>query len=215
MSSSSSAATTTSTSIAPSMNVVAARKLTSSRSRGSADTVSIPERASRTSRAPGSGSRCAGRGSWGMRWISRAASTKSAAVAANASSALVAATSEPPSTAPTRKPALSIPLHAALEAASCSGVRASVGSSAACAGLIAVEAIVKAAASASTTANGAPAATAAATSARLAARRSVARTITSRRELRSASRLVIGAAKAAGSIRTSAATPTAEAPPTS
>ena len=81
-----------------------------------------------------------------MRWISSAAITKSAAVAAKASSALVAATSEPPRIAPTRKPALSIPLQAALEAASCSGVRASVGSSAACVGLIAVEAIVKAAA---------------------------------------------------------------------
>ena len=147
--------------------------------------------------------------------MSSAASTKSAAVAAKASSALVAATSAPPRTAPIRKPALSIALQAALEAASCSGVRASVGSSAACAGLIAVDAIVKQAASTSTTANGAPTATAAATSERLPARTSVALTITSRRELRSASRLVTGAAKAAGSIRTSAARPTAEAPPAS
>ncbi len=143
------------------------------------------------------------------------ASRQSAAVAAKASSALVAAISEPPAIAPHRKPALSIAVSTALEAASCSGVRASVGSSAACAGLIAVEAIVKTAASPSTSANGASSATAPAISARQPERTSVACTITSRRELRSASRLVIGAVNAAGSSRTSAAMPTADAPPTS
>ena len=90
----------------------------------------------------------------------KAASRQTAAVTANASSGLVAAISEPPAIAPTRKPALSIPVSTALETASCSGERASVGSSAACAGLIAVEAIVNTAASASTSANGAPSATA-------------------------------------------------------
>ena len=145
----------------------------------------------------------------------KAASRQTAAVTANASSGLVAAISEPPAIAPTRKPALSIPVSTALETASCSGERASVGSSAACAGLIAVEAIVNTAASASTRANGAASATAPAISARHADRTSVACTITSRRELRSAIRLVTGAVNAAGSIRTSAATPTADAPPTS
>ena len=111
---------------------------------------------------------------------------------------------------------MSIPVSTALETASCSGARASVGSSAACAGLIAVEAIVNTAASAEHERERRADADRTAISARHARphERRLHHHVAARAAVAPAGSST-GAANAAGSIRTSAATPTADAPPTS
>src|SRR3954470_17285825 len=104
-------------------------------------------------------------------------------------------------------------LQATLAVASSSGVRASCGSMAACAGLCAVLTAVSTAASTSTAASGAPTATTSpiqATSTPLTSAQSIS---TARRECRSTSIAVYVAATADGTMRTTAAAPTAPTPP--
>ena len=148
-----------------------------------------------------------------MRASGHAASANSPAVTRNPVSMLVAATSAPPSSDPARKPAFSTEVSTAFEAAICRGAPASVGRSAAWAGLCAVVSAVMRAASTRTTANGASTATQAAMPASRSDRPIVLASSTSRRELRSTIMPASGAASPAGTMRASAAIPTAAAPP--
>ena len=121
----------------------------------------------------------------------------------------------PPRSAPARKPALSTAVEIAFEAASCRGVLASEGRSAACAGRWAVASTVKIAARTRTSASGASAATAAATAHQnqRAADRDRNQDIAPGTAVHH--HACNGAARPAGTIRESAATPTALAPPCS
>ncbi len=136
------------------------------------------------------------------------------AVTASASSAPPSAIRMPPHSTPARNPTLSTALQTALEAASWRGASASDGSSAACAGLCPVPIAVNSAASTSTTTAGPSDHTSSAATASTSARSSASTSSTLRREWRSPSSDVAGAASAAGAIRATAATPTSDAPPT-
>ena len=114
-----------------------------------------------------------------------------------------------------QKPTYSTVLQQTFAAASSTGVRASWGVSAACAGRCAVCATVKTTANTRTTPSGAPAAAAHAAPSSAAVRAAALQTSTDRRERRSASIAAYGAARPAGSMRTTSATATAPVPPCS
>ena len=126
---------------------------------------------------------------------------------------LVAAISTPASSEPTRKPALSPAVQTAFEAASWRGSFARVGSSAAWAGLCAVASDREDRAEREHERERRVGRHRGRHGASTSARPSVITRSTSRRELRSTTMPASGAASAAGTIRASAATPTAVAPP--
>ena len=133
-SSSCSAETTIRTPKAPVTSVCAEKSPTSSRSRGSrADRAEAGRRLARQVR-PLAAQRRLGRAQAAARSIS-ADQRKSAAVTTKTTQPLETASRRPPSAGPTQKPRLSIVLELTFAAVSSSGVFASDGSSAACAGL--------------------------------------------------------------------------------
>src|SRR6266568_9051494 len=198
---------------APATTVCAQYNPVRRRSPGSRRTVLKPANASWASFcSPGETSREGG-ASARIRTTFSAEKANVPAVIANTTSTLVDARKMPPSAGPAKDPTAAIVLWATLAAVSSSGVRETVGRSAACAGRKVVERMVTQPASAYTISAGSEKAATSAAATSATARDTSAKSITRSRRKRSVSTAAKGAINAAGTTRIRETIPTAVAPP--